>query len=209
MLRFYKIYLLFLCFLFAAVLKDSCLNAQQGLSLDYINKAEQYYRERQIEKNIKENKKKQTIREVFMRTSEYEYARSVSLQLDLLNVTTFAFIPSKLIGISSTLISQSVNIEHNFNKKSVLLLVMNLNSDISAFSPILNIFAKWSKIAVNINDWSTRLLSLWNLDNYYMFYNAKYSLAKLNDYGYINMTMREYECIIKGIILSPQIYQMK
>ena len=198
-----------MCSLFAAVLKDSNLNAQQGLSLDYINKAEQYYRERQIEENIKENKKKQTIREAFMKTSEYEYARSISLQLDLLNVTTFASIPSKLIGISSTLISQSVNIEHNFNNKSVLLLVMNLNSDISAFSPIFNIFAKWSKIAVNINDWSTRLLELWNTSYYEVFYNAKHSLIKFKNHGIPNMNMRDCKYIIRGIILSPKIYQMK
>ena len=194
-----------MCSLFTAVLKDSYLNAQQGLSSDYINKAEQYYRERQIEKNIKENKE----REVFIKTSEYEYARSVSLQLDLLNITTFTSIPSKLIGVSSTLISQSVNIEHNFNKKNVLLLAMNLSSDISAFSPILNIFAKWSKTIINIKEWSPRLLELWNTSYYEVFYNAKHSLIKFKNHGLSNINMRDFKYIIRGIILSPKIYQMK
>ena len=193
----YTIYLLLL----SSVLKENTIKAQLEsmipLSEEILAKRKDYKM-----KNIK-------VKEEFKKDSEYEFSRSISLQLDLLNMLTFTSVPSKLIGITSTVISQSVNMKHNYNIRNVFILTMNLSSDISTFSPVLNIIAKGNKITTNIKEWSLRYFTLWSTSSnsnaiYYQDSFRKIYYDKMDI-----MTDRDCVNIINGIILSPSIYQEK
>lgn len=203
----HRIFLYLLCFLCMTDFNNGfILKAQQGLSFNAAEAAMKKKRERMREQKKKDEMRKENIKKELKRNSEYEISRSISVQLDLLNMLTFTSVPSKLIGITSTVMSQSVNMKHNFNLRNILILTMNLSSDISTFSPVLNIIAKGNKIVTNIKEWSPRYLALWNTSLYYVFYRAKYSLQKFDNNEWYNMNKREYEFIIEGIVKSPLIY---
>ena len=194
-----------LCFVYT-----NCFNAKAqygGLGLD-INKFAEEIKKKELEEKYRIQREKLELKYKFAETSEYELIRSVCFSLDLINIVSLSPIQSISIGGISTLLSQSVNIVQ-IDNKVLLSSISNWDIDISVFNPALNTLSKFDKILIDINNWSSRLLALWDTSGYYLFYNAKRSLERLNDYGYTKMTMRNYEYIIKGIILSPKIYQMK
>ena len=202
----HRIFLFLLCFLCMIGKNGGIIKAQYGgvnISLnDLIVKQAQ-------EEKKKEKMRKENIKKELKRNSEYEISRSISMQLDLLNMLTFTSVPSKLIGITSTVISQSVNMKHNFNIRNILIQTMNLGFDISNFSPALNIMARGNKIVTNIKEWSPRYFTLWSTSSNRNAIYYQDSFRKIYYNRMDVMTARDWVNIINGIILSPSIYQEK